>query len=573
MPKPFIPSSTPTHSAEKKHLSKNLSSTQAKRLVFRRDDVIVRYTWRFFFGLLLFSIISSVPIIIALSYFEILALPFLIFGSIFELIALTCIIYCLSNTRNLPVFDTLNGKFYPKGRRHAESAVATKDIDHLQLLEIEMSPGFCYELNAVMKDGNRLHILAHGGRQNFMKDAKQLAESLALPIKDEGGEPYVDIPGKHEGPLVPGGVSFQSMHLVFRQDSITVKATWKLHLGYILFMVVGTGIFCIGLFSSEGLIWPALILGTLFASVALLSSLTMILKKTFPLFDMVDGMFYPKGFTRDGSGISLRQLDHLEILKERVYNKNGSYDSYELNVVLKDSSRYNILDHGNAKRLWEDAKRLADRLSLPLVDAQSGLPVTEPPDEKHKPHTASTTSSKETIGGAIFLVFFGLMFFGAGSLAAWMVCIKPMSGVVASGGWTPTPARIVSSQLDRGHSSKGGSTYRVNIHYEYDVNGSRHISNRYDFFRSDMSSNVGVGAMRDIVNTLSPNAETTCLVNPANPDEAVISRAIPWFYALFMLFPLPFLAIGFFTILTVIRTLCAQKVQADILKQLSENRK
>ncbi len=559
MPIPFKPSSTPTPSTEKKHLSKNLSSTQTKRLVFRRDDVIVRYTLRFFFGLLVFAMISSVPIIIALLDFEIFAIPFLILGSILELIALTCIIYCLFNTRNLPVFDTLNGRFYPQGRRHAESAVSTKDIDHLQILEMEMSPGFCYELNAVMKDGNRRHIMAHGGRQNFMKDAKQLADNLTLSIQDEQGKPYVDIPGKHEGPLVPGGVTFQSMHLVFRQDSITVKATWKLHLGYILFMAIGTGIFCIGLFSSEGLVWPALIMGALFASVALLSSLAMILKKTFPLFDMVDGMFYPKGFTRDGSGISLKQLDHLEILKERCHTKNSSYDSYELNVVLKDNSRYNILDHGNAKRLWEDAKGLAEKLSLQLVDAQSGLPVTEPPDEKHKTHSASTTSAKETIGGVIFLVFFGLMFFVAGSFAAWMLCIKPLSGVIASGGWTPTPARIVSSQLERGHSSKGGSTYRVNIHYEYDVNGSRHVSDRYDFFSSGMSSNVGVGSMRKTVNELQPGDETTCLVNPANPDEAVISRSIPWFNGLFMLFPLPFLFIGGMTIFAAIKSLFAPK--------------
>lgn len=563
MPIPFKPSSTPTHSTEKKHLSKNLSSTQTKRLVFRRDDVIVRYTLRFFFGLLVFAMISSVPIIIALLDFEIFAIPFLILGSILELIALTCIIYCLFNTRNLPVFDTLNGRFYPQGRRHAESAVSTKDIDHLQILEMEMSPGFCYELNAVMKDGNRLHIMAHGGRQNFMKDAKQLAQNLALSIKDEQGEPYVDIPGKHEGPLVPGGVSFQSMRLVFRQDSITVKATWKLHLGYILFMAIGTGIFCMGLFSSDGLIWPALIMGALFASIALLSSLAMILKKTFPLFDMVDGMFYPKGFTRDGSGISLRQLDHLEILKERVYNKNGSYDSYELNVVLKDSSRYNLLDHGNTKRQWADAHGLADRLSLPLVDAQSGLPVTEPPDEKRKTNPnekrkanpAQDMSTAATIGGTMFLIFFGLIFFGAGSIAAWILCVKPLSGVISSGSWTPTPARIVSSQLDRGSASKGGSTYRINIHYEYDINGSRHTSDRYDFVRSSMSSNVGVGSMRKIVENLPQGAETTCLVNPANPDDAVISRTIPWFNCLFMLFPLPFLFIGGITIFAVIKSL------------------
>ncbi len=549
----------PTPSTEKKHLSKNLSSTQTKRLVFRRDDVIVRYTLRFFFGLLVFAMISSVPIIIALLHFDIFAVPLLILGSIFELIALTCIIYCLFNTRKLPVFDTLNGRFYPQGRRHAESAVSTKDIDYLQILEIEMSPGFCYELNAVMKDGNRLHITAHGGRQNFMKDAKQLAQNLALSIKDEQGEPYVDIPGKHEGPLVPGGVSFQSMRLVFRQDSITVKATWKLHLGYILFMAIGTGIFCMGLFSSDGLIWPALIMGALFASIALLGSLAMILKKTFPLFDMVDGMFYPKGFTRDGSGISLKQLDHLEIFTERVYNKNSSYDSYELNVVLKDGSRYNVMDHGNKKHMWEDAHALAARLSLPLVDAKDGLSVTViPPGEIPKDNIAPMS-----VGAAIFLCIFGLIFFSAGSFAAWIVCIKPLSGVISSGGWTPTPARIVSSQLDRSRSSKGGSTYRVNIHYEYNVNGSHHTSDRYDFFSSGMSSNVGVGSMRKTVNELQPGDETTCLVNPANPTEAVISRSIPWFFALFMLFPLPFLFIGGMTIFTAIKSLVKPPTQKN----------
>ena len=88
-----------------------------------------------------------------------------------------------------------------------------------------------------------------------------------------------------------------------------------------------------------------------------------------------------------------------------------------------------------------------------------------------------------------------------------------------------------------------------------------------------MSSNVGVGTMRKIVSDMTAGKETTCLVNPANPTEAVISRAIPWFNLLFMFFPLPFLAIGFFTILSVIRTLCAQKTQSDLLKQLSENRK
>ncbi len=565
MPIPFKPSSLP--STENKFLSNGKSSTQTKRLVFRRDTAVVRYSWITYLHLAIFALFFVVPIIVAISDFEVLALPFLIIGSLGELIILACFIYCLYNTLNLPVFDMLNGRFYPQGRRHAESAVSTQDIDHLQLLEMDMCPGSCYELDAVMKNGDRLHIIAHGGRTNFMKDAKQLAECLVLSIKDENGEPFVDLPGKGKGPLVPGGTNFQAMHLVFRQDSISVQATWKYFLFSMIFVLIGLSLVLASLFVEQKIIWPLFIFGSIWSLIVLWAFFYGWKKQTAPLFDMVDGMFYPKGFTRDGSGILLKQLDHLEILKERVYNKNSSYDAYELNVVLKDGSRYNVMDHGNAKHLWADAHALADKLSLPLVDAQNGQPITEPPDETPKVSSTSATSAPATtsvpaaIGGFIFLTIFGLMFFGGGSAAAWVLCIQPMSGVIASGGWTPTPARIVSSQLERGSSSKGGSSYRVDIHYEYDINGSRHSSGRYDFFRSSVRSNVGVGAMRKIVKSLPPGAETTCLVNPANPDEAVISRKIPWFNGLFMLFPLPFLFIGGITITATIKSLFTPKAK------------
>ena len=278
----------------------------------------------------------------------------------------------------------------------------------------------------------------------------------------------------------------------------------------------------------------------------------------FPFFDLIDGMFYPKGFTRDGSGIPLKQLDHLEIVKERVYNKNSSYDSYELNVALKDGSRYNIMDHGADKLLLADAKQLAEKLSLPLINADTAQPITHEEIKLHKEFSAPMTA-----GGAVFLIIFGLMFFGAGSLAAWMVCLKPMSGVIASGNWTPTTARIVSSHLDRSRGSKGGSTYRINIQYQYDVNGSHYTSDRYDFFRSGMSSNIGVGNMREIVSDMTEGKEITCLVNPANPTESVISRTIPLFFGLFMLFPLPFLFIGGMTIFTAIKSLVKPPTQKN----------
>jgi hypothetical protein len=45
------------------------------------------------------------------------------------------------------------------------------------------------------------------------------------------------------------------------------------------------------------------------------------------------------------------------------------YFSFELNLVLKDGQRVNIVDHGNYKALQKDAHRLADALGIPLWDA------------------------------------------------------------------------------------------------------------------------------------------------------------------------------------------------------------
>jgi hypothetical protein len=196
-----------------------------------------------------------------------------------------------------------------------------------------------------------------------------------------------------------------------------------------------------------------------------------------------------------------------------------------------------------------------------LIISSSGIPTAISRLVAERAAVGNQDGARRVFRRSLLLLFLigtvtsALMFFGAGSLAAWMVCLKPMSGVIASGNWTPTPARIISSHLDRSRSSKGSSTYRINIQYQYDVNGSHYTSNRYDFFRSDMSSNVGVGAMREIVSDMTEGKEITCLVNPANPTEAVISRSIPWFFFLFMLFPLPFLFIGGMTIFTATKSL------------------
>ena len=67
--------------------------------------------------------------------------------------------------------------------------------------------------------------------------------------------------------------------------------------------------------------------------------------------------------------VPLGEIHGIQIIKEYCSTKNGGYYSYELNLVLKDASRVNVLDHGNGARLRRDADELAGFLGgVPVWD-------------------------------------------------------------------------------------------------------------------------------------------------------------------------------------------------------------
>ncbi len=376
------------------------------------------------------------------------------------------------------------------------------------------------------------------------------------------------------------GSGFQDSRLIFRQDSIAVKSTRKAFLFCVLLLALGSWFIFFGLFNGDSILWLFLLGGIVF-TLPMVDYLYKSFKSTAPFFDVVDGTFYPNGFTRDGSGISLKQFDHLEILWKRVKRNSNTanhhpsglsfklsigsssdynyFYSYELNVVLKDGSRYNIMDHGNDKRLLDDAKRLADRLSLPLINANTGETIAR--EQTYIP------SSKQplTIGVAIIIfVIFGLMFFCVGSVLTYFISIRPLCGWFSSANWTPTSARVVSSQLSF-DIDRGERLYGIDIQYIYNINGTSYTGSRYGFYLHDNSkSNLGVKKMRKIVSSMPEGKEITCLVNPANPAESVISRKFEWIRFLFSLIPLPFPFIGIIVMIYIIRTLRRQKAQSQL---------
>lgn len=59
----------------------------------------------------------------------------------------------------------------------------------------------------------------------------------------------------------------------------------------------------------------------------------------------------------------------IQLISEYCSGDDSSYYSYELNLVLKDASRINVIDHGNKTRILEDTQILADFLDVPVWNA------------------------------------------------------------------------------------------------------------------------------------------------------------------------------------------------------------
>lgn len=77
----------------------------------------------------------------------------------------------------------------------------------------------------------------------------------------------------------------------------------------------------------------------------------------------------------------LSSVEALQIIKERVRTKNSSYKSYEINLVLENGSRRNVIDHGNYEAVKKNAETISEFLGVPYWDAVS-LYAYEPKNKK-----------------------------------------------------------------------------------------------------------------------------------------------------------------------------------------------
>lgn len=99
------------------------------------------------------------------------------------------------------------------------------------------------------------------------------------------------------------------------------------------------------------------------------------------VFDRREGWFW-KGRTSPSEDPSagtgkeaciFSEIRALQIIPESLRSKNGFYTSWELNLVLSDGSRRNVVDHGSETAIREDSATLASFLSVPLWNHADGF--------------------------------------------------------------------------------------------------------------------------------------------------------------------------------------------------------
>ena len=156
------------------------------------------------------------------------------------------------------------------------------------------------------------------------------------------------------------------------------------------------------------------------------------------------------------------------------------------------------------------------------------------------------------------LLLMAVIFIALGGGGCYFFLYRPLQKVMQSSSWITTPATVVKSQLATKSSHQRSRIdrrdYSIHIDFQYTYKGKSYIGKRYDFFRSlDKYSNGGEEAMQEVVNRHPVGTEITCLVNPENPSESVISREIYFPMLIIGFIPLLFFTVGFIVLIFAIK--------------------
>lgn len=125
----------------------------------------------------------------------------------------------------------------------------------------------------------------------------------------------------------------------------------------------------------------------------------------------------------------------------------------------------------------------------------------------------------------IFIGLFGLPFFAVGAYMLWSISTDIIEWQDMKS-WQPVQAHVMSGGVEE-HSGDDSTTYKAYAEYVYTYGGQEYHGSRVAI--STMADNIG-SFNRDLGERLerAQGGSIEVFVNPAKPDEAIVSRDIRW---------------------------------------------
>jgi hypothetical protein len=213
---------------------------------------------------------------------------------------------------------------------------------------------------------------------------KELAKKLGFPVRDRKTFDPASLDDQVAtrtgwNPAKGGGASFCTHRLVRKgPNRLEFQTSAGARLFYLLFIVVGLGMmigFSIGGISGNSSeVFIPLLAGFVFTTVG---GVMLYLATTPVIFDKQRGSFWKSrqdpaqitGINSSKNFARLKDIHALQLVSEYCRGNKNSFYSYELNLVLTNTRRINVVDHGSVERLQEDARTLAAFLDNPVWDA------------------------------------------------------------------------------------------------------------------------------------------------------------------------------------------------------------
>jgi hypothetical protein len=153
--------------------------------------------------------------------------------------------------------------------------------------------------------------------------------------------------------------------------------------------------------------------------------------------------------------------------------------------------------------------------------------------------TDSANSTPTSVGGKIFLTLFCGVFAAVGTLF-FVFMARAGATMIETFTWTPTPCTILSSELnDEADGVEAAAGWQVR--YRYAIDGQTYESRTItrSLWSRDASSD------RRLSQLYAAGTESTCFVDHDAPADAAVLRREHPATLLWILFPLPFMAIGY----------------------------